>query len=188
MRNDRSGPPEHLDDADHLGFRGLGDRRQLGDRGRTPHAARIGERVGQRLEHRARQICRRAIARSVSWYASSACMRECVSQACRSLRMPAMSMRLAGLMMLRPVVPGPHQRVLQNRQLILVVAELVQQASNESRRDLAAADRHRPGDRQPAPRRGSCAARGTGRRSPLPAGRDTRMQSPMKSDRIVSTT
>ena len=55
---------------------------------------------------------------------------------------------LAGLAMVFPVVPRPHQRVLQDGQLILIVAELVQQPANQPRRDLAAAHGDRTGDRQ----------------------------------------
>ena len=38
--------------------------------------------------------------------------------------------------------------MLEERQLILVVAEVVQQPQHQARRDVAAGDRDRPGDRR----------------------------------------
>src|SRR5262245_34708874 len=45
-----------------------------------------------------------------------------------------------------PDVPGAHQRVLQDGQLILIFADVVKQAIDQSRRDLAAGDEDRAGD------------------------------------------
>ncbi len=47
-----------------------------------------------------------------------------------------------------PVIPGAHQRVLNERQLILIVAEIVEHAVHQPGRDRSTADGHRTGDRR----------------------------------------
>ena len=47
-----------------------------------------------------------------------------------------------------PVVPGAHQCVLQDRQLVHVVADVVEQALHQARRDAPAADADGAGDRR----------------------------------------
>ena len=47
-----------------------------------------------------------------------------------------------------PPVPRAHQRVLQDRQLVGVVADVVEQALHEARRDAPAAHADRTGDRR----------------------------------------
>ena len=58
-----------------------------------------------------------------------------------------MSIRLIGLAPL-PVVPRPHQRVLEHRELVGVVAEVVEDAKDQARRDRAASHGDRSGDRR----------------------------------------
>src|SRR5690348_5865302 len=48
--------------------------------------------------------------------------------------------RLAVATMFLPVVPGAHQRVLQDRQLIRIVADVVQETIHERLADLSARD------------------------------------------------
>ena len=50
-------------------------------------------------------------------------------------------------MMLVPVVPHAHQRVLHNRELVGILADVVEQTIDEARRDRSASDAHRIGDR-----------------------------------------
>ena len=77
--------------------------------------------------------------------------------------------------------------MLQDGELVGIVADVVQQPQHQPRRDLAAADRHRPGDR-----RAQLVAviRGTRYWPSLTASGSpwNSMQSPMKSERIVMTT
>ena len=46
-----------------------------------------------------------------------------------------------------PALPGPHQRVLQDRELVGVVADVVEQPLHQRRRDLHAHHAQRPPDR-----------------------------------------
>ena len=70
-----------------------------------------------------------------------------------------------------PVGPGPHQRVLQHRQLVRLVAGIVQHPLHQAGRDRDAA---RAAPRSlPCAAAASCAGSGTGNRSAFRAGRGT---------------
>jgi hypothetical protein len=45
-----------------------------------------------------------------------------------------------------PALPGPHQGVLEDRELVRIVADVIEQAEDEAGADRRAAHRHRPGD------------------------------------------
>ena len=46
----------------------------------------------------------------------------------------------------RPKIPCAHERVLQDRQLIGIFGDVVQQTIHQTRRDLPTTDRGGPGD------------------------------------------
>ena len=62
--------------------------------------------------------------------------------ASRSLELDGTAIRVAAL----PVVPGAHQGVLQDRQLVHVVADVVEQALHQARRDAPTAHADGAGD------------------------------------------
>ena len=61
-----------------------------------------------------------------------------------------------------PVVPGAHQGVLQDRQLVHVVADVVEQALHQARRDAPTAHADGPGDHRLQLVAGQAAESGTG--------------------------
>src|SRR5262249_27210794 len=54
--------------------------------------------------------------------------------------------RLVRVILFLPLVPGAHQRVLQNRQLVRVVAYVVEQPVDQTRGDFGSADGYGAGD------------------------------------------
>ena len=56
-----------------------------------------------------------------------------------------------------PIVPAAHQRMLQDRQLVGIVADVIEQPDHEPRRNGAAADPHRLDDRGAPLLAASCA-------------------------------
>ena len=120
----------------------LADGRQLVDRRGPAHAARVGEGVGQRLEDPLGDLRAAGAARLVERLLRVLRQR-IVNRADRFVVLDVdRRRRLAECL---PVIPRPHQRVLHERQLIVVVAEVVEDAVDQPRRDRGArhADRAR---------------------------------------------
>ena len=123
---------EHVGHGDHVGLGDPRDGRKLVHARRTPHAARVGKRVGERLEHVLRDLpaARRdrllvGLLRVDGQGVPEGADRLVVVDIDRDA---APGVAAAAL----PVLPRPHQRVLDERQL-----------------DRPASDRDRTRDRRP---------------------------------------
>ncbi len=138
--------PEHLDHVEHLSFGHTRHGREPFDTRRPPHAARIRHRVGQRLEQMLDEPAATVGDRFLVGLfgvpgqgVANRANRVIVLDINRRLWVGA----AAGAL---PVFEGAHQRMLGERQLIGIVAKIVEDTVDEPGRNRGASHRHGTGD------------------------------------------
>src|SRR5208337_3464543 len=132
------------DDVHDLVFRGACDDAQGRHGGRAADFAIIRTLLGEALEHAlgnfAVAVARQGVVSLVR------VIRERVSQATYGFVVHEVDgialVRFGAGRATHPVLPGPHQRVLQNWKLVRVVTDLVQQAVHQTDRNTATAYAH----------------------------------------------
>jgi hypothetical protein len=120
-------------------------RRDLGHGTRTASAARIVHDVAERAKHAFDEQLLASGARLGKRLFGMP--RERVAQPAHAFVVVEID-GAAWLGRFGPLVPRAHQRVLQQRELVLIGAHVVQQPLHEARRDTRARYRHRAGDRR----------------------------------------
>ena len=138
-----AGSAKDVDHRDHFGLAGPGQLAEFLEPPRTAYAARIGAAVGERLEHLlGDELPLRRLELEIRLLGVA---RQRFRH--RPDRLVVNQVDRLSLDVIRlPVLPGPHHRVLQNGQLIGIVADVVEQPQHQPGRDLGATDGDRPGD------------------------------------------
>ena len=144
---------EDLGHRQHLVDAGAGFQRDIADPGQAPHFTAGGVGVGQRLEQpfgdqqAAGCLHRRLAVGQAGQHLVGMAVQRLGHAAHRLGLVVVECQRTVRAAPARPFVPGAHQRVLQDRQLVGVVAHVVEQAVDQWRRQRRAHHRRRAGDR-----------------------------------------